>query len=195
MPYQSGTWFDDTLHGTDTMDTIVSSFGNDEVVGLGGDDVLNAGDGDDGLFGGDGADTILGGRGNDWILGGYGNDEIEGGWGSDTMHGGHGSDIFRFVPWDKTQEPLPTHDEIGDFNQVDGDRIDVSSLVTMLPGGTDGFEFIGLGEFTKAGQLRFVNDERPGGSVVYGNTDADLDPEFSIFLARVTSLSEGDFIL
>ena len=54
------------------------------------------------MFGEGGDDTIIGGTGNDY------------------MEGGGGADTFILAPGDG-------HDEIGDFNYYDGDRMDVQA--------------------------------------------------------------------
>jgi Ca2+-binding RTX toxin-like protein/subtilisin-like proprotein convertase family protein len=84
----------DSVGGTITDDTIVTSAGNDTVSSGDGSDTIQAGDGNDNVFGGAGADSILTGAGNDIVQGGLGIDQIGLGGGDDTLivGVGHGPD-------------------------------------------------------------------------------------------------------
>jgi VCBS repeat-containing protein len=97
---------DDTVVGTVAADTISGLDGNDILVGLDGDDTLNGGAGADMLLGGAGADTLAGGVGNDILSGGIGAD--------------------RFVLAETGAADGAT---IVDYSFVDGDTLDLSSLL------------------------------------------------------------------
>ena len=78
---------------------------NGETRG-GGDDVLNGGSGDDIIYGQEGDDVITGGTGND------------------TLSGGSGADRFVY------EAVGNGHDTVTDFDQGEGDRVDLSDLLT-----------------------------------------------------------------
>jgi len=93
-----------SIHGTNSNDFIVGSFGddaisakdgNDFVFGLSGDDKIAGDDGVDILLGGTGEDIIVGNKGDDAMFGGYGDDKLiwNNGDGSDLIDGGAGYDL------------------------------------------------------------------------------------------------------
>jgi Ca2+-binding RTX toxin-like protein len=155
----------------------------DMLFGTRGDDVLN---------GGGGWDTLLGGIGNDTINGGANGDDIYGGAGRDVLTGGTGYDAYIYQSEiDSTFGAA--HDVITDFQQgvdwIDLFCVDANGAVA----GNQRFAFIGTGNFTGAGQLRYVQEN--GHTTIYGNTDADLTPEFQIELTGTFTLHSYDFIL
>jgi VCBS repeat-containing protein len=97
---------DNTTVGTAAADTISGLGGNDILAGLDGDDTLNGDAGSDMLLGGAGADTLAGGVGNDILSGGIGAD--------------------RFVLAETGAADGAT---IVDYSFVDGDTLDLSSLL------------------------------------------------------------------
>ena len=106
----------DVLAMRDGIEVAYGNDGNDLVYGNIGSDIL---------YGGSGADVIYGGQEADTLSGGVGDDTLAGNRGDDLMLGGLGGDIFVFPPIG--------HDIVGDFNPLQGDRIDVSdpSLVSV----------------------------------------------------------------
>jgi Ca2+-binding RTX toxin-like protein len=135
-----------------------------------------------GLTGTDQNDTLSGSAGNDWIIGDMG---------ADKMTGGTGADQFSFHNVEETGLTAKTRDIITDFKHSDGDKIDVSELLTD-PVMHD-FSFIGSKTFSKTdatGELRFDTKTH----ILYGSTDADNKAEFSIQLNGVKSLVADDFI-
>ena len=98
---------------------IEGAYGND------GNDYVYGNIGSDILYGGSGADVIYGGQEADTLSGGIGDDTLAGNRGDDFMVGGLGGDIFVFPP--------TGNDIVGDFNPLQGDRIDVGdpSLVSV----------------------------------------------------------------
>lgn len=70
----SGSFFDDTLLGSDSANNIRGRSGDDRLVGRDGDDALFGGLGDDSLFGDEGNDRFYLGDGEDYAEGGDGND-------------------------------------------------------------------------------------------------------------------------
>ncbi len=128
-------------------------------------------------------DTIVGLAGNDWIVGNMG---------ADKMTGGLGADTFTFYNAEETGLTAKTRDIITDFKHSEGDKIDVSLMLTE-PAMHD-FSFIGAKSFSKTdatGELRFDAATH----ILYGSTDADNKAEFSIQLNGVKSLVANDFIL
>jgi Ca2+-binding RTX toxin-like protein len=88
--------------------------------------MLTGGTGTDTMYGNGGNDTLVGGAGNDSLYGGSGNDILTGDGGTDYLNGGAGADIFVF----KAATALSASDTIADFNTGDGDRIDISDVLS-----------------------------------------------------------------
>lgn len=171
---ESGTEDDDVMFGSDF---------NDDLSGLVGQDVLLGGLGDDDLDGGAGADHLIGGEGDDVLTGGRGRDKLQ---------GDDGSDIFDFNNINESRLGNRS-DVILDFD--DGaDLIDLAGIdANSGTGGNQVFVFIGSSDFTAAGQIRFENDG--GKTIIYGNTDADLDAEFRIVVNDNFTPTDADFIV
>ena len=142
-----------------------------------------------------GKDFLLGTLKGDKLSGLDGDDTLVGGIGRDTLKGGTGADLFKFNSIDETGITSKTRDTISDFHHDEGDRIDLSSIdASDTLTGNQAFTFIGNNVpfgFNATGQLRFDVKAR----VLYGSTDADTAPEFSILLSGVTDLVPKDFIL
>lgn len=84
-----------------------------------------------------GDDTIYGGAGDDLIFGQEGDDVIAGGSGDDTIYGGSGADMFLFGALNEGV------DTVKDFNAGEGDRLDLSAILTGYdPLGDDIADFI-----------------------------------------------------
>jgi Ca2+-binding RTX toxin-like protein len=129
------------------------------------------------------------------LLGLTGNDTLIGGLGADTLTGGKGADVFKFNKVSDTGIDVKTRDTITDFKTTDGDKVDLSGIdANSKLTGDQAFTFIGSAAFSKtnaAGQLRFDATSK----ILYGSTDADAAPEFSIQLSGVSRLVVGDFVL
>lgn len=135
------------------------------------------------LTGTDENDTLSGSIGNDWIIGNMG---------VDKMTGGLGADKFSFYNAEESGLTAKTRDIITDFKHSDGDKIDVSEMLTNPV--MHNFSFIGAQAFSKTdatGELRFDAKTH----ILYGSTDADNKAEFSIQLNGVKSLVADDFVL
>ena len=78
-----------------------------------------------------GNDILNGGAGNDTIFGQEGDDVITGGLGADTLWGGSGGDTFVF------HSLAEAGDIIKDFNAAEGDRLDLSDILTSYDPLTD----------------------------------------------------------
>ncbi|MDX8482956.1 cadherin-like domain-containing protein [Mesorhizobium sp. VK24D] len=124
-------------------DSLYGDAGHDELHGGGDNDVLVGNDGDDDLAGDDGADTLSGGAGIDHLSGGAGTDTLDGGAGADTLSGGTEADVFRILT--ASASTFAEHDTITDFNQSDGDKLDLS-VARGSPGSYDGGPMVFRGE-------------------------------------------------
>ena len=143
------------------------------------------------LTGNTGNNLLDGGDGNDTLSGGTGDDTLTGGAGRDVMNGGAGSDLFVFNSLTDSGLTSTTRDSISSF--VSGvDRLDLSALdADSASAGDQAFSGLisGSQAFTAAGQLKLV------AGVLYANTDADAEAEFSVALAGVSTLAMSDFVL
>ncbi|MFD2207516.1 VWA domain-containing protein [Kiloniella antarctica] len=104
----------DTLT-TDVADVVVKYQDGSTITGTDDVEILVGGDGDDTLVGNDGNDTLIGGAG------------------SDTLTGGDGADLFLFYG----QNVGVDVDTVTDYNQSEGDILDVSDLITFTDGTGD----------------------------------------------------------
>lgn len=84
------------------------------------------GSGHDRITGNDVDNILNSGAGQDEILAGAGDDVLIGGIGADTLTGGDGADVFVFRSLDEAG------DTITDFDQSEGDRLDLISLLDSL---------------------------------------------------------------
>lgn len=133
--YIDGGTDQDYLYGDDGSDTLLGGIGNDVMQGGNGDDLLYGGDGYDVLYGNNGIDWVEGGGGNDRLYGGTeadllfgqdGNDILNGGAGADFLDGGAGADIFALA-----KDGFNTGvDIISGFSRTQGDKIDISDLLS-----------------------------------------------------------------
>jgi Ca2+-binding RTX toxin-like protein len=94
-------------------DDYAGTFHADAILGLGGNDIIH---------GAGGNDIINGGSGNDALIGDSGNDTLQGSSGADTLYGGTGADTFVYTALSDGT------DTIGDFNQAQGDRLDLTKF-------------------------------------------------------------------
>ncbi|MGK7960726.1 calcium-binding protein, partial [Crocosphaera sp.] len=104
---------------------IEGSFFNDTLNGTNGDDTLQGNGGNDTLFGNQGNDQLEGGTGFDLLSGDQGNDLLRGGLDNDTLFGGEGNDLFVLEYFDAFSSN--NLDIVEDFVQGE-DKIDVSFL-------------------------------------------------------------------
>lgn len=122
-----------------------------------------------------------------------GNDTLIGGLGADKLTGGKGADTFTFTSIDDSGITAKTRDTITDFKHNEGDQIDLSLIDADSNLADDqAFIFIGSEVFSAAGQIRFDAKTH----ILYGSTNADNSPAFSILLSGVKSLvTADDFVL
>jgi Ca2+-binding RTX toxin-like protein len=200
---------DDTLWGNAEGDRLTGGEGDDRLFGGSGNDDLRGGADDDTLFGGDGSDTLAGSGGEDQSFGGAGADvlrgsasdeTLSGGTGNDSLTGGIGSDRLtggaqadRFIFTATTDSFGSTFDTITDFVRT-SDKIDLSAIdANGNVAGNPAFEFIGTAAFTKAGQVRIVDQGANVGVQI--NTVGVSGAEMVILVAGASTLSASDFIL
>ena len=180
----------DAWGGTDAL------AGIEHAVGSQSGDLLRGDDGGNVLKGLGGADSLYGGSGGDHLIGGWGADRLIGGLGADRLEGGGAGDRFVFASIAETGLEPGARDLILDFGQGQGDRIVLQAIdADATLAGNQAFAFIGEGAFTAAGQVRFVQDAAGDRTLVEGNVDGDLAPDFRIELVGAPALAATDFIL
>ena len=184
-----------------SQDFIYANSGALDVSGTGNDDVMFGSDFDDNLSGLAGRDILLGGLGRDTLQGGTGADDLIGGEGDDLLNGGRGKDVLQGDDGADTFDFNSINDSrlgnrsdvILDFDQG-SDLIDLSDIDSVSgTAGNQAFDFIDGNAFTAAGQLRF--ESVGGNTIIYGNTDGDLDAEFRIVVDSTFTPADADFIL
>ena len=130
----------------DPRDAGMSLFGSllgDSLTGTFANDVMKGRSGNDRLDGANGHDEILGQSGSDTLVGGAGRDLLDGGAGNDTLFGGFGADIFYFDKVsDSTRKP-GGRDIIQDFQDDQGDLIDISAIDAKEGGRDNSFKLVG----------------------------------------------------
>jgi Ca2+-binding RTX toxin-like protein len=140
-------------------------------------------------------DLLTGTNKADKLSGLAGDDTLIGGLGKDTLTGGSGVDIFQYASVKDSGITATTRDIITDFKHSENDKIDLSAIdANEKITGDQTFTFIGNAAFSKTdatGQLRFDATSH----ILYGSTNADSNPEFSIKLNGVSSLVAADFVL
>jgi len=149
----------DTVAGGEGNDVIGGNAGNDLVNGNQGNDIVNGNQGDDTVNGGQGNDEVRGGRGNDLVFGDRGNDVVFGDFGNDTLTGGDGNDTFVFGRGQGA-------DVITDFNEAQGDRLDLQGQAFTIVSSPDGSATLVL--------------EGGGTIVLQGVTPADFGADYLV---------------
>jgi Ca2+-binding RTX toxin-like protein len=200
-----GSFYNDVLVGNAGANELIGHGGKDVLKGGGGADLLDGGTGDDSLVGGAGDDKLYGGNdadilygdgdsgpaGHDILFGGSGSDTLIGGSGfMDIMNGGTWADTFKFSSAAECGLTAASADQLPDFNESTGDKIDLSGFdANENLAGKQTFDFIGNDNaFTEAGQVRYNT-----AGYVEGNTDSDADPEFYIAVNNVLTPVMHDF--
>lgn len=110
--------------------------------------------------------------------------------GADTLTGDSGADTFHFNPG--TYSPQGSEDQITDFNQGEGDKIDLSDFpgtMTFRSGGAGPSDFSGA-----VRQVAYSNDGTD--TTVFVDSDGDGAAELEIILLNFTgTLTASDFVL
>ncbi len=158
------------------------------------------------ILGNAGANVLDGGSGNDVLNGNGAADVVIGGLGRDQLIGGAGGDTFDFNATAESGPAAAQRDVILGFDNpgpAAGDVIDLSTIDANTGVALDQvFGFLGAIQNpfpapVPAASL-YLRDEA-GDTVVYGNTDADVAPEFSIRIADGATVAAdytaADFVL
>ncbi len=183
----------DVAYGGTDNDRLNGQGGHDTLYGEEGDDVLIGSSGRDHLDGGTQDDFLHGGGQNDILVGGEGDDVLVGSWGQDMLTGGAGADVFVFEQG-HTGRWMGNADLISDFNQAEGDVIDLSAIDAIYGAGDDAFTFIGDAAFSgTAGELTVYT--HGGDTFVAGDRNGDGLADFQIRLTGEIELTMADFLL
>ena len=221
----TGSSFNDTLTGTSGPNVINGGSGADVMNGGPGNDTYfvdnagdvvneNAGEGTDTVYASVGYAlpssssieflranagptglTLTGNELANTIIGGAGNDTLTGGGGADTLTGGAGADTFVYRTLAESTMAAAGRDTITDFSSAAGDKIDLHLIdAVSTVAGDQAFDFIGSNPFSGApGEL---NETLFGGNtIIAGDVNGDMTPDFSILLVGNQSLSSSNFIL
>ncbi|MEQ1622581.1 MAG: peroxidase family protein [Methylococcales bacterium] len=149
-----------------------------------------------------GNDVINGAAGADNLDGGLGIDVLTGGLGADTLTGGADADVFTYTLATESGIGGALRDSILDF--LSGtDKIDLSLIdadaITAIATANEAFTFNPTAgtAFSAAAQLVY-HYEGSGASeitVIEGNINANLSPDFQIALVGHINLAASDFVL
>ncbi len=131
--------------------------------------------------------TVDGSGKAEWIVGLAGADRLIGHGGADVLTGGAGADRFVYLNRGDSGTSPDSEDQITDFSQSEGDRIDLSALA-VLP-----LRFVGTAPFTGPGQVRIAFEG--GVTLVMVNLDGDPSSESIIRLSGTIACTSRDFIL
>ncbi|VEC25258.1 Hemolysin, chromosomal [Shimwellia blattae] len=187
---------DDLLVGGDGKDALYGGYGNDILIGDGANSLSELADklGNKSLTAQEIADAIRndpsilnvlddsgsndilnGGAGDDLMFGGGGDDILRGGTGDDILTGGSGSDTFVWLKGDLG------NDTITDFNEAEGDKIDLSDLLG------DDFDLNHLENYIKVTEV-------DGNAVMEINTDGQLNNGGSVQVSITVNGASADYI-
>jgi Ca2+-binding RTX toxin-like protein len=190
--------------GTENF-TVKGGSGNDDILllvhqkdqpntlyGEQGDDTLSINEGIAYLDGGKGADRLEGGKRADTLIGGKGQDLLNGGAGGDLLTGGADADTFLLAKLKYSGPKVSARDTITDFNQAEGDRVDLSRIDADAALAGDQAFHLGGGAFTgTAGEL--IQTAEAGGTLLSGDINGDGTADFAILFATPVTLTSDDF--
>ena len=179
----------DSINGSAFNDTITGNSNANLLRGFAGSDIIHGGDGNDQIEGGQLSNPTLGGNdflygdgGNDVIYGGSGNDLIDGGAGNDTLTGSTGADTFVYATGGGA-------DQVTDFNQGQGDRIDLTGVAGIF----------GLSDIqshsTQIGANTFIDFEGGNTITLQNVTLSNLVTSDFVFNNSVTGTSNNDVLV
>ena len=135
--------------------TFTGTSGSETINGLNADDILFGLDGADTLNGNNGDDALHGGNGSDDLYGGDGDDVLYGGAGVDMLYGQSGADTFVF-------DDIASSDNVQDFNLSEGDKLDVSDLISGYDPLSDAIsDFV---QITESGSNSYLSVDADGGA-------------------------------
>jgi Ca2+-binding RTX toxin-like protein len=141
-------------------------------------------------------DRLAGDGGANALSGAGGNDLLTGGSGADMLTGGAGADIFACRAVGDSTVGAAGQDTIVDFNDLDGDKIDLRAIDAdgNEGNGDQAFTFIGGDPFSgQAGQVR-VTDVGEA-LLVEGDVNGNGTADFAIRVEGIAELSATDFYL
>lgn len=150
----------------------------------------HGGHGSDRLHGDNLADALYGDEGSDRLFGYGGNDILAGGPGYDSLTGGSGADRFVFLDGDAgvTVNQFGTFvqtDTIMDFNQADGDVLDLADLLSGLGGLTE--DGASLAAFADV----MLDPLDSNNTIITVDSDNDGTFDFNIKLSGVDLIGSG----
>ncbi len=146
------------------------------------------------IDGGAGDDLTDGDDGDDQIIGGQGKDQLTGGGKQDVLTGGGDRDLFILSQGKDSGPYAHTRDIITDFNQEEGDRIDLSRMDGDTTVDGDGVFYLAGSAFTnRPGELIQFSDG-DGNTILAGDSSGDGFPEFEFLLQGGPVLTSADFI-
>lgn len=109
------------------------------------------------IGGNDQDNTINGTQASDLLIGFDGNDILNGGTGADELYGGNGADIFVFS---KNSLASDNPHFIGDFNGLEGDKINITDILSDYDANTDLLSNFIQTELVNGGtMLKTANDD------------------------------------
>ncbi|MFJ7798405.1 matrixin family metalloprotease [Pseudomonas sp. NPDC096950] len=171
--------------GKDTVYVVYNATAQDNAINLNLSNLLNV---EDVRLLGTGAFSVTGNSLNNTLTGNADSNSLNGGAGADTLTGGAGADKFVFSSVADMGNGT-NRDVITDFNTLQGDKIDLTQFDSnLLLNGVNGFTFIGAGDFSGAGQLRFVDH------ILSGNVSGNAGADFEIQLVGVNTFSASDLV-
>ncbi|MFZ1427117.1 MAG: calcium-binding protein [Geminicoccaceae bacterium] len=195
----------DVLIGGAGRDILIGDAGADELRGDGGTDFvmyyrseqavtidLATGKGRGGDAEGDrffSVEAVQGSSFDDRIIGNGAANLIRGAEGADVLTGGGGADRF-YIEGEEYSSPAAA-DTILDFSRSQGDKI-IPGDAKADVAGFQTYKFIGHGEFTGVGQLRWYQEG--GDTIIEGNTAVKEGAEVRIVLDGLVNLQASDFI-
>lgn len=155
-----------TLTGTEGANLLLGLDGNDKLIGAGGED------------------RLVGGAGSDNLSGGTGNDILEGGAGNNVLNGGTGADVFRIgqdsVRLSGSSALALQTDQITDFSQASGDRIDLSAIdADSTVAGDQAFTFVSTFGM-HAGEATLIYDAGVGQTILRLDIDGDGKADYQL---------------
>ena len=155
-----------TVSVTEAGSQLNGNNNSNTINGTNNSDYLNAGY--------DGNDTLNGMGGDDYLIAYNGNDTLNGGAGHDIIQGGEGADTF-------VMDQTDAMDTVVDFSLFDGDKLDLSGIITgYTQGVSDVNEFI-----------RFEN--RGGHTIVQVDSNGSVGGENFVDIAKLMYLNDVIF--
>jgi VCBS repeat-containing protein len=170
---------DGSAPSTDAVVSLTLDADDDVLTGTSGNDIVVVGPNS-------GSMRLAGNNGNDVLVGGSMDDTLDGGSDDDILFGGSGGDVF------VVDSVSGGGDTVLDFNEMEGDRLDLSSLLDSfnVPGGND--------NAINAGYLQFIDDVAAGSTLVQVDSDGGHDNFVTVAtLSGVSadSIDESDLII